>query len=76
MISKFPNSEKLHESLLTQYNAKKKEYAENLEKLENLKSLQDKYNQVDGPQYKALVKRFIQTQEIIKIKKEMFNSYE
>jgi len=57
------------------YNAKEKEYETDLSKFEELKKLQDKYKQVDGPQYKDLVKKFKQTQEIIKIKTEMFNSY-
>lgn len=57
------------------YNAKEKEYESDLAKLEELQKLQDKYQAVDGPQYKDLVKRYKQTQEIIKIKTEMLNSY-
>lgn len=52
---------------------KEKEYATNLAKLEDLQKLQNKYEEVDGPQFKSLVKQFIQTKEIIKMKTKMFN---
>lgn len=55
------------------YNYKENKYTVNLKNLKHLQSQQDKYNQVDGPQYRALVQKFIQTQEIIKIKTEMLN---
>lgn len=54
---------------------KKNEYATNLTKLESLKKLQNEYEEIDGPQFRTLVKKFIQTQEMIKIKTEMYNSY-
>lgn len=75
IISQFSCSNEFFESLVKYYNSKEKEYATNLAKLEQLKKLQDKYKLVDGPQYRALVKKFIQTQEIIKVKTDMFNSY-
>jgi len=54
---------------------KKNEYTTNLVKLESLRELQNKYKEIDGPEFRALVKRFIQTREMIKIKTEMFNNY-
>ncbi|KAL5242110.1 hypothetical protein ACI65C_009520 [Semiaphis heraclei] len=75
IISKFSCSKDLYESLEKYYNAKEKEYATDLAKFEELQKLQDKYKTVDGPQYKDLVKKYKQTQEIIKIKTEMLNSY-
>ncbi|VVC33119.1 Hypothetical protein CINCED_3A011708 [Cinara cedri] len=74
IIAKFPCSDALLISLEKYYNAKKIEYTDNLAKLEDLKKLQGMYKQVDGPQYRTLIKKFIQTQEIIKIKTDMFNS--
>jgi len=75
IISKFSCSNDLYESLEKYYNAKEKEYETDLAKFEELQKLQDKYKAVDGPQYKDLVKKYKQTQEIIKIKTEMLNSY-
>lgn len=75
IISKFSCSKDLYESLEKYYNAKEKEYATDLTKFEELQKLQDKYKTVDGPQYKDLVRKYKQTQEIIKIKTEMLNSY-
>lgn len=74
IINKFSRPEELLESFQKYYISKENKYAENLTKLKDLQSQQDKYNQVDGPQYRALVQRFIQAQEIIKIKTEMFNN--
>lgn len=75
IISKFSCSNDLFESLEKYYSAKEKEYETDLAKFEELQKLQDKYKTVDGPQYKDLVKKYKQTQEIIKIKTEMLNSY-
>lgn len=75
MISKFSCSKELFNSLEKYYNVKEKKYEADLAKFEELQKLQDKYKLVDGPQFKDLVKRFKQTQEIIKIKTEMLNSY-
>jgi len=75
IISKFSCSKELFESLEKYYSTKKKEYETDLSKFEELQKLQEKYKLVDGPQYKDLVKRFKQAQEIIKIKTEMLNSY-
>lgn len=75
IISKFSCSKQLFESLEKYYNTKEKEYESDLTKFEELQKLQEKYKLVDGPQYKDLVKRFKQAQEIIKIKTEMLNSY-
>lgn len=75
IITKFPCSDKLFISLEKYYTAKENEYIDNLKKLEDLKKLQNMYEKVDGPQYRTLVKKFIQAHEIIKIKTEMFNSY-
>jgi len=75
MISKFSCSKELFHSLEKYYNVKEKKYEADLAKFEELQKLQDKYKLVDGPQFKDLVKRFKQTQEIIKIKTEMLNSY-
>lgn len=55
------------------YNDIENKYTGNLANLKNLQSQQSKYMQIDGPQYRALVQRLIQAQEIIKIKTEMFN---
>lgn len=74
IINKFSCSEGLNESLEKYYNIKKKEYEISLKELENLQELQTKYKQVDGPQYKELVKRFTQIQTIIKAKTELFNN--
>lgn len=74
IINKFSCSEKLCETLVKHYNSREKEYATNLSELENLQQIQDKYKEVDGPQYRALVKKFIQAQELIKIKTEMLTS--
>ncbi|CAI6365327.1 unnamed protein product [Macrosiphum euphorbiae] len=75
IISKFSCSKQLFESLEKYYSTKEKEYESDLTKFEELQKLQEKYKLVDGPQYKDLVKRFKQAQEIIKIKTEMLNSY-
>jgi len=75
MISKLSCSKELFNSLEKYYNVKEKKYEADLAKFEELQKLQDKYKLVDGPQFKDLVKRFKQTQEIIKIKTEMLNSY-
>lgn len=75
VISKFSCSNELFVLLEKYYNSKEKEYETDLAKFEELQKLQDKYNQVDGSKYKDLVKKFKQTQEIIKMKTEMFNSY-
>lgn len=75
IISKFSCSKELFESLEKYYNVKEKEYETDLLKFKELQKLQDKYKLVDSPQFKDLVKKFKQTQEIIKIKTEMFNSY-
>lgn len=56
------------------YSIKEKEYITDLAKLENLQKLQDKYNQVDNEQFRALVKKFIKTKEIIKMKTMLFNN--
>lgn len=71
IINKYSCSEK---ALQNYYDTKKKEYTAELEKLENLQKLQEKYEAVDGPQYRALAKRFEQAQELIKLKMDMFNS--
>ncbi|XP_025204932.1 uncharacterized protein LOC112601493 [Melanaphis sacchari] len=75
IINKFSCSKELFDSLEKYYNAKVKTYESDLAKFEELQKLQDKYELVDGPQFKDLVKKFKQTQEIIKIKTEMLNSY-
>lgn len=74
IISKFNCSGNLLKSLEKLYNSKEKESDINLAELENLQKLQIKYEQVDGPSYRALVNRFTQAKEIIKIKSEMFKS--
>lgn len=74
IINKFSCSEGLNKSLEKYYNTKKKEYEISLKDLESLKELQTKYEQVDGPQYKELVKRFTQIQTITKAKTELFNN--
>lgn len=74
IICKF-SSKELYESLEKYHNSLEKEYETNLVKLEDLQKLQEKYMQVDGPQYRALVKNFTRTKEMIKLKTEMFNSY-
>lgn len=74
IINKFSCSGGLNESLEKYYSTKKKEHEISLKDLENLQELQAKYKQVDGPQYKELVKRFTQIQTIIKAKTELFNN--
>lgn len=74
IINKFSCSERLYESLKNYYNTKEKEYQVNFKKLEDLQELQNKYNQVDGVQYRDIVKKFIQIQTVIKTKTELLNS--
>lgn len=75
IISKISSSDNVLESLEKYYKMKENEYATNLVELENLEKLQNKYKEIDGPQFRALLKRFIQAQEMIKIKTEMLNNY-
>lgn len=74
IINKFSCSKELFKSLEKCLKTKESECATNLVKLKDLQKQQDKYKEVDGPEYKALVKRFIHIQEIIKIKTETFNN--
>lgn len=74
IVNKFSCSENLLESLEKYLNIKESEYATNLAELEDLQKIQSKYDEVDGPQYRSLVKQFVQIKEIIKIKTEMFNN--
>ncbi|XP_050436128.1 reticulocyte-binding protein homolog 2a-like [Adelges cooleyi] len=66
-------SENVFDEMKKYYNEKEKEYTANLSKLEHLKTQQEKYNQVDGPEYRALVKSYLQTTEMIKMKTDMLN---
>lgn len=75
IINTFSGSKNVLESLEIHYNNKEKEYFLHLEKLKNIQKLHDKYKEVDGPQYRTLIKKFIQFQEITKIKTEMYNNY-
>lgn len=74
-INKFSCSENFFEVLVKYYECKEKEYATNLVKLEELRELQEKYELVDGPEYRSIIEKFIQTQECIKIKTDLYNSY-
>lgn len=74
IVSTVSCSEKLYESLEKYYNSKKKEYELNLKTLEDLRELQNKYKQVDGVQYRDIVKKFLQIQTIIKSKTELFHT--
>jgi len=75
IISKISSSENVLESLEKYYKTRENEYATNLIELEELEKLQNKYKEVDGPQFRALIKRYVRVQEMIKIKTEMLNNY-
>ncbi|XP_050532454.1 uncharacterized protein LOC126900640 isoform X2 [Daktulosphaira vitifoliae] len=72
----FSNEENLMNLLEKSLESKKNEYDEALLELERFKIQEEKYKSVDGPEFRALVKSYSQTIEIIKMKTDMLNKSE